>query len=75
MPNQDKKTYKRSNGEIVDIGTMETTHLSNSLAKAYRELFDSTNKNEYSRKLQVINDLKEELYKRFNKFYETLGDE
>lgn len=72
--NQEKKYYKRSNGEQVEISTMETTHLTNALAKSFRELFESTNKNDYSKRLKSINDLKEDLYRRFNDFYETLED-
>ena len=53
---------------------METTHLTNSLAKKYRELFESTNKDDYSKRLGEINDLKEDLYRRFNEFHDTLGD-
>ena len=74
MENQNKKYYTRSNGEQVEISTMETTHLTNSLAKKYRELFESTNKDEYSKRLGEINDLKEDLYRRFNEFHDTLGE-
>lgn len=72
---QKKKYYKRSNGELVEISTMETTHLINSLAKKQREIFDSPNKKVCSEQLKTINDLKEEYYKRFNIYFETLGDE
>lgn len=72
---ENKKYYTRSNGEKVEISTMETTHLTNSLAKKYRELFESTNKDDYSKRLGEINDLKEDLYRRFNEFHDTLGDE
>lgn len=71
---ENKKYYTSSNGEQVEIETLETTHLTNSLAKKYRELFESQNKTDYSKRLAVINDLKEELYKRFNVFYEGLDD-
>lgn len=71
---ENKKYYTRSNGERIDIDTMETTHLINSLSKKYREVFESTDKNNYSQKFQEINDLKENLYKRFNTYYESLGD-
>lgn len=70
--NKEVKYYTRSNGEQVEISTLETTHLTNSIAKKYREIFESTNKDDYSKKLQEINDLKEELYGRFNEFYDTL---
>lgn len=73
MENKDKY-YVRSNGEKVLIKDMETTHLLNSLNKKYRELFESSDKNDYSKRLESINDLKEDLYRRFNEFYENLGD-
>lgn len=75
MENKEIKYYTRSNGEKVDIETLETTHLTNALAKKYRELFESTNKSEYAQRLEEVNNLKENLYGRFNNFYETLGDE
>lgn len=73
--NQEKKYYKRSNGEVVEIQTLETTHLINSLSKKYRELFDSQNKTDFGNRLKEINDLKEDLYRRFNEFNERLKDE
>lgn len=73
--NQEKKYYKRSNGEMVEISTLETTHLINSLSKKYRELFDSQNKTDFGKRLNEINDLKEDLYRRFNEFNEGLKDE
>ena len=72
---QEKKYYKRSNGEVVEIQTLETTHLINSLSKKYRELFDSQNKTDFGNRLKEINDLKEDLYRRFNEFNEGLKDE
>lgn len=75
MENKEIKYYTRSNGEKVDIETLETTHLTNALAKKYRELFESANKSEYAQRLEEVNNLKENLYGRFNNFYETLGDE
>ena len=71
---ENKKYYTRSNGESVEIGSLETTHLTNALAKKYRELFESTDKDDYSKRLEEINDLKEDLYRRFNEFYDGLGD-
>ena len=67
-----EKYYTRSNGESVKISELETTHLTNALAKKYRELFESQDKDDYSKRLTEINDLKEELYKRFNDFYEKM---
>jgi hypothetical protein len=59
---------------MVEISSMETTHLINSLGKAQREIFESQNKEECSQKLKIINDLKEEYHKRFNTYYENLKD-
>lgn len=70
---ENKKYYVNSAGESVEISTLETTHLTNALAKKYRELFESTSKEDYSKRLNEINDLKEDLYGRFNSFYEKLG--
>ena len=74
MGNKEIKYYTRSNGEKVDISTMETTHIKNSMAKKMEELFSSVNKDDFSKRLQEVNDLKDEYYKRINKFYDTLED-
>lgn len=74
MENKEIKYYTRSNGEKVDISTMETTHIKNSMAKKMEELFSSTDKNDFSKKLKEVNDLKDEYYARLNKFYDTLGE-
>lgn len=74
MENKKEKYYTRSNGERVKISDLETTHLINALSKKYRELFNSQNRDDYSNKLKEINDLKEDLYRRFNDFYEKLGE-
>ena len=44
------------------------------LGKGLEELFSSENKHDFSQKLNEVNDLKEEYFKRLNQFYETLGD-
>ena len=75
MENKEEKYYIRSNGEKVALSSMDTTHIKNSMAKKMEEMFSSTNKTEFSKKLQEVNDLKEEYFKRLNKFYDTLGDE
>ena len=72
MENKEVKYYTRSNGEKVDLTTMETTHVKNAMAKKMEELFSSTDKNDFSKKLKEVNDLKDEYYSRINKFYETL---
>lgn len=69
------KFYTRSNGEQILMKDVEFTHLSNGMAKKYRELFEAENKDAFSKKLQEINDIKEEIHGRINKFYDELGDE
>ena len=74
MENKEKKYYIRSNGEKVELSTMETTHVKNAMAKKMEELFSSENKDDFSKKLKEVNDLKDEYYSRINKFYDTLGE-
>ena len=74
MAEEKEKYYKRSNGELVKISTMETTHIKNSMAKKMEELFSSTSKEDFSRRLKEVNDLKDEYYSRINKFYDTLKE-
>lgn len=71
---KEEKYYIRSNGEKVALSSMETTHIKNSMAKKMEELFSTKNKDEFSKKLQEVNDLKEEYFARVNKFYDTLGE-
>lgn len=71
---QNKKYYTNSSGEKIEISTLETTHLLNALNKKQREIFNSTNKDDVSKQLQEIKDLKEEYHKRFNEWYDKLGD-
>ena len=71
---ENKKYYVRENGEKIGLSTMNTTHLKNAMAKKMEELFSSENKDDFSLKLNEVNDLKEEYFKRLNQFYETLGD-
>lgn len=71
---QKERMYKRSNGEVVKMSTLETTHLINALSKKYREVFESKNKTDFANKTNELNDLKEELYSRFNTFNEGLED-
>lgn len=74
MENKEPKYYVRSNGEKVDLSTMETTHVKNAMAKKMEELFSSANKDDFSKKLAEVNDLKNEYFARVNKFYETLQE-
>ena len=71
---ENKKYYTNSQGEKVEISTLETTHLLNALNKKQREIFNSTTKDDVSKELQEIKDLKEEYHKRFNEWYDKLGE-
>ena len=71
---ENKKYYTNSNGEKIDISSLETTHLLNALNKKQREIFNSTTKDDVSKQLQEIKDLKEEYHKRFNEWYDKLGE-
>lgn len=72
MENKEKKYYIRSNGEKVDISTMNTEHILNALGKKQREIFNCTNKEQASKMIQEINDLKEGYYSKLNNWYDTL---
>jgi len=74
MENKEKKYYTNSSGEKVDVSTLETTHLLNSLNKKKREIFSKKTKDEVANELQEIQNLNEEYHKRFNKWYDELGD-
>ena len=67
-------TYTNHSGEQINVETMETTHLTNALAKKMRDVFSATNKDEAFKMIEEINGLKEETFKRINTFIETLGD-
>lgn len=71
---KEKKYYTNSAGEKIDISTLETTHLLNSLNKKQREIFNKENKDDVSKELEEIKNLKEEYYKRFNEWYDKLGE-
>lgn len=72
---ENKKYYTNSKGEQIDVSTLETTHLLNSLNKKQREIFNKTNKDDVSKELEEIKNLREEYHSRFNKWYDTLEDE
>lgn len=74
MENKEEKYYVASDGTKTPMKDMEFTHLSNGLAKRYREIFESTDKDDFARRLQDINDIKEEMYRRINDFNEKLGE-
>ena len=71
---ENKKYYVSSDGTKTLMKDVEFTHLSNGLAKRYRDIFNSNNKDEFATKLQEINDIKEEIYKRINEFNDGLSD-
>ena len=70
--NSEPKYYTNSAGEKVDISTLETTHLINSLSKKQREIFSKENKDDVSKELEEIKNLKEEYHKRFIEWYDKL---
>lgn len=69
-----KKYYTNSEGQSIDVSTLETTHLLNALNKKQREIFNKETKDDVSKELDEINNLKEEYHKRLNEWYEKLGD-
>lgn len=69
---KESKYYIRSNGEKMDIATMNTEHILNALGKKQREIFNCTDKEQASKMIQEINDLKEGYYLKLNKWYDTL---
>lgn len=69
---ENKKYYVSSDGTKTLMKDVEFTHLSNGLSKKYRDIFNSNNKDEFATKLQEINDIKEEIYKRINEFNDKL---
>lgn len=71
---QKDKYYTSSDGKKTLMKDVEFTHLSNGLAKRYRDIFNVTNKDEFSQKLKEIDDIKEEIHRRINAFNEGLGD-
>ena len=69
---KEPKYYVRTNGEKIDISTMNTEHILNALGKKQREIFDCKDKDQASKMLQEINDLKEGYYANLNEWYDTL---
>lgn len=66
--NGEIKYYTRSNGEKIPMKDVEFTHLSNSLAKRLREIFDIEDKDIFYNSLKDIKDIQEEIYRRINDF-------
>lgn len=71
---ENKKYYTNSSNEQIDISTLETTHLINAIGKKQREIFNKENKDDVAKELEEIKNLKEEYHKRFNEWYDKLGD-
>lgn len=69
---ENKKYYTNSSNEQIDISTLETTHLLNALNKKQREIFNKENKDDVSKELEEIKNLREEYHKRFNEWYDKL---
>ena len=69
-----KRYYTNSAGESIDISTLETTHLLNALNKKQREIFNKETRDDVSKELDEIKNLKEEYHKRFNEWYDKLGE-
>lgn len=68
MENKDTKYYTGSDGIEKDVKEIESTHLFNALSKAYRNVFESQNIDDFNAKIEVINTLKEEAHRRVNEF-------
>lgn len=64
--------YVSSDGTEKDVKSMNTEYILNSLNKAQREIFNSTNMKEFEKYSNNIMLLREELDKRINSFLESL---
>lgn len=64
--------YINSNNEEIKVETLETTHIINALAKAYREIFNSTNMKEFEKYSNNIMVLRNELDKRISNFADNI---
>lgn len=71
---KEKKYYTNSKGEKVDVSTLHPTHIKNAMAQKMEELFYTKTKDEFSKKLEEVNNLKDEYHKRLNEYYDKLGD-
>lgn len=72
---EENTTYTNHSGEVIQVNSLETTHATNALAKKMREVFEAKTKEDAYKIINEINSLKEEIFKRINKYIETLGDE
>lgn len=69
-----EKVYVRSNGEIVKISEMETTHLARAYNLKVKELFQTEDEEEYNKLFRVTCDLQEELTARIQKEMEKFKE-
>ena len=72
---KEKKYYTSSDGTKMEMDKVHTEHLINGYAKKYKDIYNSTSRDEFFKRTQELKDIQEELYKRINVFNETLGDE
>ena len=66
--------YTSSSGEIKKLSEMNTTYVTNALAKKMREVFEAKTPEEADKVIKEIQNLKEEAFKRINIYTETLGE-
>ena len=69
----EEKFYTRENGEKVKLSSMNTEHILNALNKKQREIFNKDNKDDVSKELEEISNLREEYHRRFNEWYDKLS--
>lgn len=74
MQEEKIKYYTNSKGEKINIKALETTHLTNAISKKCRELFEAVDIDDYEKRMNDIEDLRGELYERFNTFKNGMGD-
>ena len=73
--NTNNNVYTNHSGESIKVDTLETTHLTNALAKKMREVFEAKTPEEADKVIKEIQNLKEEAFKRINIYTETLGEQ
>lgn len=62
--------YIASDGTTYDITTLNIERLINSLAKHYRDIYNSNNVKEYENHIDQINIIEGELLRRNQEFYD-----
>ena len=71
----DKKLYISSDGTPKDTTIMDYTYLVNAIAKAYRVLNETEDKDVFILNSQNINVLENELLERNKKYYKEMFEE